>query len=173
MADDAQIAKALNRVVDVFQQKPEMAKDTDRATAHLDSGLKCIVTQGDHTAIMDMGDVMGGENAGPTPGFFGRAALISCIAIGLKIAAIRSGVVFDAIDVSVEMDWDNRGMFGLGDSPAGPLAMRVEIDIQSKADRDVIQAVIDEGLKNDAWLQVFLDPQDISPVIRINKKVGA
>ena len=118
---------------------------------------------------MDMGTVMGGENAGPTPGFHGRAALISCIAMGLKTQAVRAGVVFDSIDVSVEMDWDNRGMFGMGDAPAGPLAMRVEIDIQSRADKATIQTVVDEGLKNDAWLQVFLDPQDIRPVLRVNQ----
>ncbi len=169
MANDGQIAKALNRVAEVFAKKPETALDTDRATARLEDGLKCIVTQGEHSAVMDMGEVMGGESAGPTPGFFGRAALISCIAMGLKIEAVRAGVVFDSIDVSVEMDWDNRGMFGMNDAPAGPLAIRVEIDIQSRADNATIQAVVDEGLKNDSWLQVFLNPQDIRPIININR----
>lgn len=169
MANDGQIAKALNRVAEVFTKKPETALDTDRATARLEDGLKCIVTQGEHSAVMDLGEVLGGENAGPTPGFFGRAALISCIAIGLKMAAVRAGVVFDSIDVSVEMDWDNRGMFGMNDAPVGPLAIRVEIDIQSRADNATIQAVVDEGLKNDSWLQVFLNPQDIRPIININR----
>lgn len=170
MVTDTQIAKSLSRVIEVFDKKPEAALDTDRATARLGDGLKCVVTQGGHTAVMDMGTVMGGENAGPTPGFFGRAALISCIAMGLKFEAVRTGVVFDAIDVSVEMDWDNRGMFGMGNAPAGPLAIRVEIDIQSRADNATIQTVVDEGLKNDTWLQVFLNPQDIRPVININRR---
>ncbi len=169
MATDAQIAKALNRVVDVFEKKPETALDTDKATARLEDGLKCVVTQGDYSAVMDMGEVLGGESAGPTPGFHGRAALISCIAIGLKMTAARAGVVFDAIDVSVEMDWDIRGIFGMGGAPAGPLVVRLEIDIQSRADKAVIQTVVDECLNNDPWFQIFLNPQDIRPVINISR----
>ena len=43
MARNEQIADALNRVVDIFEKKPEMALDTNLTTSVLEDGLKCTV----------------------------------------------------------------------------------------------------------------------------------
>lgn len=45
---DEHIAHALNRVVGVFEQKPEAALDTLVTTSVLEDGLKCVARQGDH-----------------------------------------------------------------------------------------------------------------------------
>lgn len=168
MANDEHIATALNRVVGFFEQKPEAGLETDRTTSVLEDGLVCVVKQGDHSAVIDMGKVMGGENAGPSPGFFGRAALISCIAIGLKMTAARAGVRLDKINVDVEMDWDNRGIFGLEDVSAGPIAIRVKIAVDSPESEEAIQAILSTALKNDPWLRAFADPQVIEPTLTVN-----
>ena len=167
MARNEQIADALNRVVDIFEKKPEMALDTNLTTSVLEDGLKCTVRQGDHTAVVDMVEIMGGENAGPSPGFFGRAALISCIAIGLKMAAATAGVQLDKICVDVEMDWDDRGVFGMEDVSAGPLEIRVTIAVESPDPEEAIRAILPVALKNDPWLRTFADPQAIKPVLKI------
>ena len=92
MASNAQIAKEANNIIEFFKKNPEKGLDTDRTACVLEDGLKCTVNQGEHSAIIDMGEIMGGEGAGPNPGFFGRAALISCIAIGVKMAAARANI---------------------------------------------------------------------------------
>lgn len=168
MAKDEHIATALNRVVGFFEQKPEAGLDTDRTTSVLTDGLKCVVQQGEHSAVIDMGEVMGGDGAGPSPGFFGRAALISCIAIGLKMTAARAGIQLDKINVDVEMDWDNRGIFGIEDVSAGPIAIRVTIAVDSRAPEEAIQAILPTALRNDPWLRTFVDPQTIEPILKIN-----
>lgn len=168
MAKDEHIAVALNRVVEFFEQKPEMGLETDRTTSVLEDGLKCIVKQGDHSAAIDMGEVMGGEGAGPSPGFFGRAALSSCIAIGLKMTAARAGIQLDKINVDVEMDWDNRGIFGIEDVSAGPSGIRVMIDVDSAESEDAVRALLPTALKNDPWLRTFADPQVIEPTLKVN-----
>lgn len=167
MTRNAQIADALDRVVGFFEKKPEMGLDTDVTTSVLEDGLKCVVRQGDHSAVIDMGEIMGGEGAGPSPGFFGRAALISCIAIGLKMTAVRAGVQLDKINVDVEMDWDSRGIFGMEDVSAGPIEIRVIISVESPAPEEAIRAILPVALKNDPWLRTFADPQTIEPVLKI------
>lgn len=168
MASNEHIAAALNRVVKIFEKKPAAGLDTNRTRARLENGLKCVVREDEHSATIDMGEIMGGEGAGPGPGFFGRASLASCVAIGLKMAAARAGVPIDAIDVDVEMDWDNRGLLGMGDAPAATTGIRLYINVHSRAPKEAVQAAIGEGLKNDPWLHTFINPQTIDPDIRIN-----
>jgi len=168
MAKDEVISQALGRIVKVFEKKPEAGLSTNAASCVIESGLVCRVTEGENTAIVDMVEVMGGEGTGPSPGFFGRASLISCIAIGIKMTAARSRVKFDKISVDLEMDWNDCGMFGIGDVTAGPLAIRVAIAIECDAEEDVIKKIVTEALRSDPWLLVFTNSHSIQPVISIN-----
>ena len=107
MDRNAQIRAAQERIVAVFQKKPNAAFSSVRANGHLGDGLTCRVRQGDHEAVMDMGKGIGGDGTAPTPGFFIRAGLVGCVAIGIKLAATREGIAIDSIDVDVEMDFDD------------------------------------------------------------------
>lgn len=167
MATDEHIAQALARIVDVLEKKPAMALDTTISTAVMTDGLKCAVTEGSRTMNVDMGVTVGGDDSGPSPGFLGRAALGSCVAIGLKIAAVRAGLRIDGISVVVEMDWDDRGLFGMDDSPAGTTGVRLAIKVEGPATKEAVDAVVREGLKNDPWLQTYIEAQTIEPVIEV------
>lgn len=170
MAHDEHITIALERLAGVFKKRPATAFDTTKSRAVLAKGFKVNVTEGDNTAVMDMGEVMGGTGAGPSPGFFGRAGLISCIAMGIKIAAAVARVPLDSVTVEVEMDWDNRGMFGTDAAPPDPVSTRLTISVQSPAPKATVQRIIEEGLRNDAWLQIALKPQKIEQIIHITQK---
>lgn len=161
--------QALNRVIEVFQAKPAVALDTDKTSARLEKGLQCQIRQGDLRVTADMAKVLGGGGSSPSPGFFGRAALVSCIAIGIKMTAAVRQVAIDAIDVEVEMDWDNRGLFGIDDISAGCMGIRLKIVIQSPAAEEELQAVVAQGLRNDPWLLLFKDPQHIDTQILIRR----
>lgn len=167
MATDEHIAKKLARVVNALEKKPAMALDTTVSNAVLTDGLKCTVVEGDRSMNIDMSPAIGGEGSGPSPGFLGRAALGSCVAIGLKIAALRAGITIDRISVTLEMDWDDRGLFGIGDAPAGATAIRLAIKVESPAAKEAVDAVIRDGLKNDPWLQTYIEAQTIEPVIEV------
>ena len=173
MASSEKIATTLKHVTDIFEENPARALGTDKTTARLADGLKCTVRERDHTAIVDMVEKMGGDGAGPSPGFFGRAALTSCIAIGLKMTAVRAGIQIDAIEVDLEMDWDNRGLFGLGDSPVGATGIRLFISVRSEAPEQAVQAIVQESLKNSPWLQTFAAAQKIVPVVQVSAGGGA
>ena len=170
MAYEEHVTVALERLTGIFEKRPASALDTTKSRAVLSKGFLVNVTEGDNTAVMDMGEVMGGTGAGPTPGFFGRAGLISCVAMGIKIAAAVERVPLDSVIVEIEMDWDNRGMFGTDNAPPDPVSTRLIISVQSPAPKATIQQIIEEGLRNDAWLQITLRPQNIEKIIRINQK---
>ena len=121
---------------------------------------------------MDMGESLGGEGLDPSPGFFGRASIIGCVAIGIKLTAARRQVPISAIDVNIETDWDNRGLFGLDGVSAGCQGMRLVIAVHSPAAETEVRAVINEGLKNDPWLITFTQAQSCTTDISVHALVG-
>ena len=170
MANEEHITVALERLAGVFNKRPATAFDTTKSRAILEKGFQVNITEGDNTAVMDMGEVMGGNGAGPSPGFFGRAGLIGCVAMGIKIAAATARVPLDKVTVDVEMDWDSRGMFGTVNAPPDPVSTRLIISVQSPASKAIVQQIIEEGLRNDTWLQIALKPQKIEQIIHINQE---
>ena len=105
---------------------------------------------------------MGGDETGPTPGFFIRAGLIGCVAIGIKMTAIREGIKIDALDVDVEMDFDDGAMFGLGSNTAAPLATRFIIAIESPAPRSELEAMVARALAADPYFLALRDAQKVT-----------
>jgi uncharacterized OsmC-like protein len=74
---------------------------------------------------------VGGGGTGPTPGWLMRAALASCDVTTIAIEAAREGIELTSLTVTVDSDSDSRGVFGLGDVPAGPLEVRVRIELDA------------------------------------------
>ena len=105
MDRNSQIRSAQERLIAVYRQKPKTAFSTTQASGHIGEGLTCTFRQGDKEAVMDMSTVLGGDGKGPTPGFFIRAGLVGCVAIGIKLAATREAIPIDAIDV-LDQDFD-------------------------------------------------------------------
>ena len=90
--------------------------------------------------------------------------------MGIKVAAAVARVPLDKVIVEVEMDWDDRGMFGTDNVPPDPVSTRLIISVQSPAPEATVQKIIEEGLRNDSWLQIALRPQKIEQIIRITHK---
>lgn len=110
---DEAIRQPQARVMEVFEKRPAAGQSTPAVSAHIEDGLRCAVAEGDHTVVADMPEVMGGDAAGPSPGFYARAGLASCIAIRIKMTAVREGHVLARVEVRVETDFDDAALFGL------------------------------------------------------------
>jgi len=162
MDRNAEIRAAQERVIAVFQQKPQAALSTIKGSARIEDGLTCAFRQGKHEAVMDMGKVLGGDEKGPTPGFFIRAGLAGCVAIGIKLAATREAVAIDAIDVDVEMDFDDGAMLGVGSNTAAPLATRFIVSVRSPAPWETVTAMIDRALEADPYFLALRDAQNVT-----------
>lgn len=159
MDRDTKIRDALKRVIEVFEKRPQKALSTNRASAVVEDGLECIFTQGEHSAVMDMPEIMGGDDAGPTPGFFARAGIAGCVSMGIKQAAILAGLVFDKVTVDIETDFDDGAALGLGTVSAAPLETRLAIRIETDAPEAEVSALIDKVLGMDPWFLALRDAQ--------------
>jgi hypothetical protein len=94
---------AIERTVKVFTQRPGAARSTYKVTAHLGDGLRATTREGDWSVEFDMPVALGGAGAWPTPGVYGRAALLGCIAIGIRLEAVQGGLALGAVDLSMEV----------------------------------------------------------------------
>jgi uncharacterized OsmC-like protein len=162
MNRDAHIRAAQERVAAVFRSKPKAAFSSSRASGHLGEGLICKVRQDGHEAVMDMSKVIGGDDTAPTPGFFIRAGLIGCVAIGIKMTAAREAIALDAIDVDIEMDFDDGAMIGVGTNSAAPLETRFIITLQSSAPWDKVTAMVGRALDADPYFLALKDAQSVT-----------
>ena len=168
MEKDEFIRVAQSRVKKVFTSHPDKARNTTHATAKIGEGLTCTFTQGEITTTMDMPEIMGGNNKGPSPGFHARAAVAGCVAIGIKQATASENIQCKSVDVALEMDFDDAAMFGLGENTAAPLDTRLTIKIASNALPEVIQTLVDRVLEMDPFYLALRDAQSVSAEVIVD-----
>lgn len=169
MDKDTRIRDAQNRVKAVFIKRPQKALSTNHATAVVKDGLTCTFTQGEVSAVMDMPEIMGGDAAGPTPGFFARAGIAGCVSIGIKQTAVMAGAVFDSVTVDIETDFDDSAMMGLGDALAGPIETRLAIRISSRLPDAEVSALVKKALGMDPWYLALRDTQNVKFNVVVNE----
>lgn len=161
MDRDTQAREGQHRAIAVFEKRPNHAQVTNTGTATVEDGLACVFSDGTHAIDIDMPEAIGGTGTAPSPGYFGRAAICSCIAIGIKMTAAREGLAVNSISVSIEQDFDNRGVLGMLGASAVPLDTRIEIGISSSAPAQKIKDLVDRALRIDPWYLAFSQAQPV------------
>jgi uncharacterized OsmC-like protein len=127
----ATVREALKKAERVFTAKPELAVIQGvPVTARLLEGLRCDITgPGGEHAIADVKKALGGSESGPSPGWYLRAAIASCTAIGIAMRAAQDGIVLRELEVSVTAQADYRGWFGLADVSCSLSELRMQVKI--------------------------------------------
>lgn len=171
-ARDSVIRDAQNKVIARMKADPEAARSTLVTTGRIGQGLTCAVTQGKFSAVTDLGHGMGGDAAGPSPGFYARTAIVGCVGMGIKMLAAREGLSFHSMTVTVETDFDDSALFGLGSASAAPLETRVNIHIESAEDPAVIRALVNRVLEMDPWFLALRDAQVVRPTLKIDAQAA-
>ena len=161
------IKGALDRLVDVYKQRPSYAESTASVTGVIEDGLTCTIKDGDHTVVSDQPVAMGGGDAGPSPGFYARAGIAGCVSIGIKMMAARAGHDFRKITVNVEMDFDDRTTYGLCAGSAAPQETRVSIDVDCDLSEEEASAFIRDVLEHDTYFLGLRDAQSVETVITV------
>lgn len=133
---------AQTRLVEIFTRKPASAFSKIKGLASIREGVACTYVQGEHTVIADMSDIFGGDDTGPSPGFYARAGIASCVAISIKLAATQAGLTFRAVDVEISVSFDGRGIFYLDEIGAGPQDMSVNITIETDAPKGAVEKLV-------------------------------
>ena len=171
-ARDAAIREAQTAVIDRMRADMAAACNTLVTTGRIDEGLACHVTQGKFAATLDMGRGMGGDATGPSPGFFARAGVVGCVAIGVKMLAAREGAVFRSVEVTVETDFDDSALLGLGTATAAPIETRISIAVESDEYETRVREIVDRALTMDPWFLTLRDPQKVIARVKVAHKTG-
>ena len=167
MKSDAEIQSAQGRVMSVFRRRPDAAMDTKHSEARITEGLTCTVREGDQEVVLDMPEPIGGSGQGPSPGFHARAAVSGCVAIGIKMTAVRLGIALRSVHVGVDMDFDDSAMFGMGEASAAPLKTRIKIALDSDADEASLRKLVDTALEADPFYLALLEPQNVETFLEV------
>lgn len=143
MSNNNEIKKAWERNAAAVKLRPSVAVSEGKSTIKVTGGTTCTIEGSGWTLTGDVGIAAGGNNAGPGPGVFERAALGSCLAIGYAQQAAVMGVPIEGIEVEIETKFDARGMLGVVDQPPGFTKITYNINITSPAPVAAILKVID------------------------------
>ncbi|MBF9029020.1 hypothetical protein HKCCE3408_01315 [Rhodobacterales bacterium HKCCE3408] len=164
---DDRIRASQSSVIQRMTADPAACQRTYSTTGEIRTGLACHIEQGRFSATTDLGPAMGGDAAGPSPGFYARSGIVGCVAIGIKMLAVRRGLVLERITVTVETDFDDTALMGLGSNPAGPMKTRVAIGIESNEDSARIAEMVNRALEHDPWFLALRDAQVVEPRLNL------
>jgi uncharacterized OsmC-like protein len=148
MASTETIRMSLARAEETVTLRPSRGQRTYVNVASIAEGTRCRVVEHHDELIVDIPKSIGGEGDGPSPSMILRAAISSCVAIGIKQWAARRNVGIDQVEVRLETDVDARGQLGLADDiPPGFLAIRLAIKVVSAADAVAVEDLVHTSLK--------------------------
>lgn len=156
MADQVTIREIAERHIQLLALKPSRGHLTCTTRARLVDGLRCEIEEGPWKLAADMPAKVGGDETAPTPGVLGRAALASCLTIGIAAWAARLGVPIDSLELEVQADFDARGELGMGNGiPAGYSEIRYAVSIESPASQQELDELLDLAERHSPYLDNF------------------
>ena len=148
MKNSEQIHATFDRIVQAMNRQPGIGKGNIHTMATYREGLACDLECGRWKMKADMNKVSGGGETAPTPGEYMSMALAGCQAITTALWAAHYGVKIDKLDVSVDIDKDARGLYGVDQQPAHWRQVSYHVDIQSPASESDIQKVLDAAFEH-------------------------
>lgn len=169
MADPEIIKKAYERNRKAIKLRPSVGQSAALTIVRVRNGTTCEIESGSKTLVCDVGKTEGGNDAGPGPGIFERAALGSCLAIGYAQQAAVRNIPIDNIEVHVESEFDARAQFGMSDDPPGFTELRYHVIIKSSASGTDIRKIIEEADARSPVLDDFKRPIPVQRKITIEQ----
>lgn len=149
------IAAALQRVGSVLRRRPEAGLQDDApATARWDGGTRVVASHANGAQVLtDMPGELGGSGDRVTPGWLLRAALASCTATCIAMAAAAQGIELETLELRASSRSDTRGLLGIADADgepvsAGPRDMQVLVRISARGvSAQRLRALVEESYR--------------------------
>ncbi|WP_306117078.1 MULTISPECIES: OsmC family protein [unclassified Roseovarius] len=167
MDRDIHARNAQLRAIEVYNKRPQLARACTDGTAEVCDGLGCNYMEGDYKQCIDMPVPIGGTGEAPTPGFFGRAAISGCIAIGIKMMATRENIAVDRIRVRIAQEWDNRGVLAIPGADTIARQTSIVIEFLSHEDDETLNSLVTQALEFDPWFLAYRDGQSVQVSVQV------
>ncbi len=163
------IKAAYERHLKLIVQRPSIAKGTQIVKVMVREGLTCDIEAKSRKLVTDVALDQGGSDQGPSPGDYCLSGLGGCLAIGYMIHAAKLGIPISSLEVEIQADYDLHGEYGLNDTPAGYLAIRYIVNVESPADESDILRILDETDAVDSMLDTFRRPIPMDRELRLKR----
>jgi len=144
------IAAALHRVESILERRPEAGLHSDApAVARWEGGTRVVSRHPSGASVAtDMPSELGGTGAEVTPGWLWRAALSSCLATRIVMAAAVEGIDLGSVEVLANSRSDLRGLLGMKTASgaalsAAPSDVQLHVRIRAPAvSHERLQALV-------------------------------
>lgn len=148
MKSQAEIKQALERFDNVVRKKPTAGQFTTTTTARFTGGIACEIEEGPWKFNCDMPDSFGGDDTGPGPSFYGRAAIAACVTMGIVMIFAREEAPLDGVRVDVETDVH----MSKRTHPLTPFhAFRLRVDVETPVPEAEAKRLIEAAVEGSAW----------------------
>lgn len=133
MNSPLQIQNALLRARETFERRPSSALHEDSvAVAVWEGGLGTALV---HASVPGLRTAMpaafGGSGDAPSPGWYFRAGVASCLATSIAMHAALRGIALARLEVEAHSESDSRGVLGTPGVPAGPVRSWVQVTLHA------------------------------------------
>ena len=174
MPDPALIKNALEQQVKRIEDRPSTGQGTAVTKVTLSPGLACEVEDGPWKFSAGMTEKYGGQNSGPNPGVYGRAALGTCLAIGYGMWAAKLEIPVRSLTVEVRARYDVRGEFGIDNSiRPGYLDIVYVVTVDTDATDADVRRWLDAADAHSSLLDDFRNPVPVSREVHVVRNQSA
>ncbi|MEM9713037.1 MAG: OsmC family protein [Actinomycetota bacterium] len=168
-SESERIRRAVVRLERAFRTRTAFGRSTDTSTTTVEGGLRCVSEEAGVSFHTDLPAGLGGGASAPPPGALLRAALGSCLAMGYRLRAARSGVELRRIRVTIETDSQLAGMLPSSDSTARPGfdEIRYHVELETDAPTDLVDELVRQGDDLSPVLDVVAHPNRLHRTVSV------
>jgi organic hydroperoxide reductase OsmC/OhrA len=170
MNSPPQIKDALLRAREAFERRPSSALHEDSAaTAVWQGGLGTTLVHASVNGLRTaMPAVIGGSGDAPSPGWYFRAGIASCLATSIAMHAALRGIALAHLEVEAHSESDTRGVLGTRDVPAGPVRSWLEVTVRAPECTEAeLQALVDDAHAASPMADALRRPLAVDVRVRI------
>ncbi|WP_435073051.1 OsmC family protein [Halorubrum sp. HHNYT27] len=111
-------------------------------SATSESETKTVVEAREFEFIVDEPPALGGSNSGPNPVEYLIGAWAGCLNVVVHTVSEERQIDLDSVDIEIQGDLDPRKFLGAAeDVRAGYQEIQVQIDVESDADEETLEAL--------------------------------
>ena len=149
-----------------YEQEPEAAVVTLKASGNLGDGISCSVDTGRALAEAGLHPASGGDGTQLCSGDMLLEALVACAGVTLRAVATSLGIAVESGTVRAEGELDFRGTLAVDrDAPVGFRAIRLDFDLDTEASEDELATLLKLTERYCVVFQTLSTPPELSASI--------
>jgi uncharacterized OsmC-like protein len=152
-----------------YEQEPEAAVVTLKASGSLGDGISCSVDTGRALAEAGLHPASGGDGTQLCSGDMLLEALVACAGVTLRAVATSLGIEVESGTVRAEGELDFRGTLAVDrDAPVGFRAIRLSFDLDTDASEEDLTTLLKLTERYCVVFQTLSTPPELSASVATN-----